>query len=102
MSVQQRPAPRRLTVTYTARHRHHLPGHGYSDWSESVQNGRHSHTIADPERYGHVEDSIGSPAHRHAWSVYRAKGAEHGYTSGPMLDRPLPPAVGWIARFLHR
>jgi hypothetical protein len=102
MSVAQRPVTRRVTTTYTARHRHHLPGHGYTDWSEGVPNGRHGHALVDPDQYGHIEDSVGSPAHRHAWSIYRTKRVEHGYTSGPALDRPLPPPVGWLVRFLHR
>lgn len=101
MSVQQRSAPRRVVQTYTARHRHHVPGLGYTEWSEGVPNGRHGHAIVDPERHGYVEDSVGSPVHRHAWNVTTLRRTDHGYTSGPALDRPLPAAVSWLARFLR-
>jgi hypothetical protein len=101
MAVQQSPS-RRPSPSYTARHRHHLPGGGDTGWSEGVANGRHSHGIDDAERQGYVEDSVGSPVHRHAWNRRTPKRTEHAYTSGPLLDRAPLPALGWISRMLRR
>lgn len=101
MSVEQRTTGR-PSPSYTARHRHHLPNGGYTAWSEGVPNGRHNHGIDDAEQQGYVEDSVGSPVHRHAWNRRTPKRTEHAYTSGPLTDRPLPPAVGWITRVLRR
>lgn len=93
---------RRPTPSYTARHRHQLPSGGHTGWSEGVPNGRHSHTIDDPERRGYVEDSVGSPVHRHAWNRRTPKQLEHAYTSGPLLNQQLTLPIGWISRVLHR
>lgn len=102
MSVEQRLS-HRPSPSYTARHRHHLPNGGYTGWSEGVPNGRHSHGLAEEvESQGYVEDSVGSPAHRHAWNRRTPKRTEHAYTSGPLLDRALAPASSWISRVLRR
>ena len=101
MSVEH-AAPRRPSPSYTARHRHHLPSGGYTGWSEGVPNGRHSHAIEDTEQQGYVEDSVGSPAHRHAWNRRTPKRIEHAYTSGPQLDRAPSPSAGWLSRVLRR
>ena len=101
MSVDQRVS-RRPSPSYTVRHRHHLPSGGYTAWGEGVANGRHSHGIEDAEQDGYVEDSVGSPAHRHAWNRRTPKRLEHTYTSGPLLDRAPSPATGWLSRMLRR
>ena len=93
---------RRPTPPYTARHRHQLPSGGHTGWSEGVPNRRHSHAIDNPERSGYVEDSVGSPVHRHAWNRRTPKQLEHAYTSGPVLHPPLAPAIGWLSRVLRR
>lgn len=102
MEIQAPPSPKRVSQRYTARHRHQLPGRGYTSWSEGVANGRHSHTIEDTGRAGFVGDSVGSPVHRHAWNVSTPRRVERGYTSGPVLDGPVTPAVSWISRVLRR
>jgi hypothetical protein len=92
----------RTAVHYTARHRHHLPSGGYTDWSEGVANGRHSHEAGGVDEFGHVADCVGSPVHRHAWSAHRLGRKEHGYTSGPLLERALVPAFEWLQRVFSR
>jgi hypothetical protein len=99
--TQTYPAAREA-VHYTARHRHHLPGGGYTDWTEGVPNGRHSHGADDVDGVGHVADSVGSPVHRHAWNVHRRGRKQHGYTSGPLLERTLVPALEWLQRVFSR
>ncbi|MGI8554103.1 MAG: hypothetical protein ACR2PL_25455 [Dehalococcoidia bacterium] len=102
MAVQEHLGKPRPSPSYTATHRHHLPGHGYTSWSEGVPNGRHSHTIAAPEEGGYIEDSVGSPVHRHAWNYRTSKRTEHGYTSGPLLERAVGSPLTWITRVLRR
>jgi hypothetical protein len=92
----------RAAEHYTTRHRHHLPGGGYTDWSEGIPNDRHSHGVPEAEGFGQVAASVGSPVHRHAWSVHRRRRKEQGYTSGPMLARSFLPAIGWLQRVLAR
>jgi len=98
---QTNPATR-STEHYTARHRHHLPGGGFTDWNEGVPNGRHSHGVAATVGFGQVADSVGSPVHRHAWNIHRRGRREQGYTSGPMLERTPPPALQWLQRVFVR
>jgi hypothetical protein len=102
MEPQAPSTSKRASPRYTARHRHQMPGRGYTSWSEGVANGRHSHTIEDGGRLGFVGDSVGSPAHRHAWNISTPRRIERGYTSGPILDGPVVPAVSWFSRFLRR
>jgi hypothetical protein len=102
MQVSQSYPAVRTAAHYTARHRHRLPGGAYTGWSEGVANGRHNHGIEDSERLGYIAASVGSPAHRHAWSLHTRKRIESGYTSGPLLERPLLPAIHWIGRLLGR
>lgn len=93
---------RRASPSYTARHRHQLPGRGYTGWSEGVPNGRHNHSIDGARALGYVEDSVGSPVHRHAWNYQTPKGPVHTYTSGPLQERLLAPTLGWLGRVLRR
>ena len=102
MGNERQPAPQRESVSYTARHRHHLPGGGYTGWSEGLANRRHSHPTESVEQHGYVEDSVGSPVHRHAWNHRTLKRAVHSYTSGPLLERQLAPAISWLSRVLRR
>src|SRR4051794_33998110 len=99
--TQAYPAPRAVPH-YTARHRHHLPNGGYTDWSEGIANGRHSHNVGDAERQGYIADSVGSPVHRHAWNIHHRKGIGKGFTSGPLVEQTLMPALTWLSRFLGR
>jgi hypothetical protein len=103
MQVQQQTQlPRRSSPHYTTRHRHHLPGRGYTSWSEGVVDGRHHHSVDGTEGTTFVADSVGSPVHRHAVSILTAHRMEHGYTSGPTTDGTVVPALGWIGRVLRR
>jgi hypothetical protein len=87
---------------YTARHRHHLPGGGFTDWSEGVANGRHGHGVPEIDGFAQLADSVGSPAHRHAWSIHRRRRQERTYTSGPLIERAPLPAFQWLQRvFSH-
>jgi len=102
MHVQQAQVPGGSSQHYTARHRHHLPGRGYTSWSEGVVDRRHSHTMDGAEGTTFVADSVGSPVHRHAVSILTAHRTEHGYTSGPSAERTVVPALDWIGRVLRR
>jgi hypothetical protein len=102
MQVQQAQLPRRVSPHYTTRHRHHLPGRGYTSWSDGVVDGRHSHTVEAPEGTSFIADSVGSPVHRHAVSMLTAHRIEHGYTSGPAVESAVVPPLGWIGRVLRR
>jgi hypothetical protein len=99
--TQAYPAPHAVPH-YTTRHRHHLPSGGYTDWSEGIANGRHSHGVADADHDGYVAQSVGSPVHKHAWNTHCTKGIKQGYTSGPLVEGALVPAARWISRFLGR
>ena len=103
MQVQQATQlPRRPSPHYTARHRHHLPGRGYTSWSNGVIDGRHSHTTDSAEGTAFVADSVGSPVHRHAVSILTTHRIEHGYTSGPCAEGAVVPPLSWIGRVLRR
>ncbi|SRR5579875_2255968 len=102
MQVSQTYPAVRAAVHYTTRHRHHLPGGGFTDWSEGVANGRHNHGVADSDRMGYVAASVGSPVHRHSWSLHTRKRIESGYTSGPLQERSLAQPIQWIGRLLGR
>ncbi len=102
MQISQTYPAVRTAVHYTARHRHHLPGGGFTGWSEGVANGRHNHGVEDSERMGYIAASVGSPAHRHAWSLHTRKRIESGYTSGPLQERPFSQPIQWLGRLLGR
>lgn len=102
METQQTSLPKRTSPHYTARHRHHLSGRGYTTWSDGVADGRHGHAFDDGEPAGFIADCVGSPVHRHAWNVSTVRRIERGYTSGPLLERALVPAMSWISRVLRR
>jgi hypothetical protein len=102
MQITQNFPVARAVPHYTARHRHHLPNGRYTDWSEGIANGRHSHSAGDSERNGYISDCVGSPVHRHAWDMHRRTGIRQGFTSGPLIERSLAPALHWISRVLGR
>jgi hypothetical protein len=102
MSDNQPDEPKRVSPRYTARHRHHIPGWGDTAWSEGVANGRHTHGLEEGERLGFVADCVGSPVHRHAWNISTPRRIERGYSSGPILDRTVPPPASWISKMLRR
>jgi hypothetical protein len=102
MQVQHTQTPRRISPHYTSRHRHHLPGGGYTSWSNGVVDGRHSHTAEGADGTAFVADSVGSPVHRHAVSILTGHRVEHGYTSGPSVEDAAVPALNWISRVLRR
>ena len=102
MKREQPDRSKRESPRYTARHRHNLAGRGYTVWSEGVVDGRHSHGLENSESLGFVADCVGSPVHRHAWTIGTPRRTERGYTSGPLLERALMPPVSWISRVLRR
>jgi hypothetical protein len=102
VQVQEAQIPHRVSPRYTARHRHYLPGWGYTSWSEGVPDGRHGHTLETAKAPGFIADSVGSPVHRHAWSVETPRRTEHGYSSGPLVPGTVAPPINWLTRVLRR
>jgi hypothetical protein len=102
MQIAHSHSATRVIQHYTARHRHHLPVGGFTAWSEGIANGRHTHGLSGSDGFAQVADSVGSPVHRHAWTLHRRGRKEQGFTSGPLIERPLQPAIQWLQRvFSH-